>query len=131
MLAILIDKETHVIRPIQMIWLLFAAALATGLAEPRPALAGDTASAASIDCSKADATMMMKPALSMSAIKSTGDPDRDFAHAMLVHDAAMTAMMKTEIACGKNAKLKAMAQKSLDRTAADDAFLRQIVGGGG
>jgi uncharacterized protein (DUF305 family) len=50
----------------------------------------------------------MKP---MHSMQMTGDVDRDFAAMMIKHHEAAVAMAKVEQDKGKNAELKAMAQK--------------------
>ena len=84
-----------------------------------------------IDCSKADSMMMAEPSSSMQAPKPSGDVDKDFAHTMMVHTSAMMAMMKAEVACGKDAKTRASAQRLLDQATENTAELQTLFGGGG
>jgi uncharacterized protein (DUF305 family) len=112
----------------RLICLIFAAGLTIGTAEPTPAQARD-ATAASVDCSKADSMMMAPPA--MPAMTPSGDVDKDFAKAMIMHNTAMMKMMKMEMACGKDAKTKAFAKKRFEEETLNDGFLRQLIGGGG
>jgi uncharacterized protein (DUF305 family) len=106
------------------------ALLAIGLLGILPAQARDAMSSTAIDCSKAD-TMMMQPAGPAQPANASGDIDKDFARTMMLHNTAMIAKLKEEIACGKDAKAKAMARKTLDQTTVDDGFLRQLLAGGG
>ena len=118
-------------RPIRSICLMLAAGLALGLAQAAPGGAQDAMKSMAIDCSKADAMMMAQPPdTSMQAMKQSGDVDKDFAQMMMVRNGAMMAMVKAEVACGKDAKTKAMAQKLLDQTTANAAELKRILGGG-
>ena len=63
----------------------------------------------------------------MHDMKPTGNVDADFARTMMMHDKMMMAMAKVEVACGKDAKAKALAQKQLDQATADDAILQQVM----
>ena len=117
-------------RPIRSICLMLAAGLALGLAQAAPGGAQDATNNAAIDCSKADSMMMQEHKTSMQAMKPSGDVDKDFAKMMMMHDQHMTAMAKAEIACGKDAETKEMAQKILDQETANAAELRKILGGG-
>ena len=67
----------------------------------------------------------------MQAMTPSGDVDKDFAKMMMVRNAAMIAMMKTEMACGKDAKTKAMARKMLEQATVDAGDLHVLLGGGG
>jgi uncharacterized protein (DUF305 family) len=118
-------------RPIRSICLMLATGLALGLAQAAPGGAQDAMKNTAMDCSKADSMMMAQPHTSMQAMKPSGDVDKDFAQTMMVHNGAMMAMLKAEIACGKDAKTKAMAQKLLDQAAADAAELKTLLAGGG
>jgi uncharacterized protein (DUF305 family) len=51
---------------------------------------------------------MMK---SMESMKTTGDPDRDFAMMMKMHHQGAIDMAQMELKSGKDASLKAMAKK--------------------
>jgi uncharacterized protein (DUF305 family) len=113
--------------PVRSICLMLAAALAVGLAQA-PGGAQDPKNTA-IDCSKAD-SMMMQPETSVQAMKRSGDVDKDFAQTMMMHNGKMMAMEKAEVACGKDAKTKAMAQNLLDQAATNAAELKELLGGG-
>ena len=117
-------------RSARSICLTLAAGLALGLAQAAPGGAQDAMKNTAMDCSKADSMMMDQPHTSMQAMKPSGDVDKDFAQTMMAHNGAMTSMLKAEVACGKDAKTKAMAQKLLDRAAADAAELKALLGGG-
>ena len=67
----------------------------------------------------------------MPAMTPSGDVDKDFVTAMMVRNTAMMKMMKIEMACGENAKTKALANKMLEEESLNDGFLRQLIGGGG
>jgi hypothetical protein len=110
--------------PIRSICLALAAGFALGLAQVAPGGAQDA-----MDCSKAD-SMMMGPDASMKSMKPSGDIDKDFAQMMMMRNSKMMAMEKAEVACGKDAKTKAMAQKLLDQAAANAAELKLLLGGG-
>jgi uncharacterized protein (DUF305 family) len=111
--------------PIRSICLVLAAALALGFAQAIPGGAQDAKKTAT-DCSKTD-SMIMQPDTSVQA---SGDVDKDFAQTMTMHNSRMMAMEKAELACGKDAKTKAMAQKLLNQAAANAAELKQLLGGG-
>lgn len=108
------------------------AGLALGLGNGSPTIAAD-AMAPAMDCSKAGAMMdasMMPGAMhdsSMPEMKPTGNTDKDYASMMLMHSAPMTKMLKMEIACGKDPKAKALAQKQLDQANADNQILHDIL----
>jgi uncharacterized protein (DUF305 family) len=115
--------------PIRSICLALAAGLALGLTQAAPGGAHDAMKNTALDCSKAD-SMMAQPDTSMQAMKPSGDVDKDFAQMMMMHNSKMMAMEKAEVACGKDAKTKAMAQKLLDRASANAAELKKLLGGG-
>ena len=50
----------------------------------------------------------------MMAMKMTGDPDKDFAMMMIQHHRAGIEMAQIELRDGKDAKMKAMAQRIID-----------------
>lgn len=82
-----------------------------------------------IDCKNADA-MMMKMAHSDDAMmpaKTSGNADQDFAKMMMVHQSDMMAMAKVEAKCGKNAKMRAEAQRMIDRLTQIQADLELIL----
>lgn len=109
--------------------LVLTIALALGLAQLAPGSAQNMMASAPVDCSKAD-SMMMHPNTSMQSMQSmkpTGNVDQDFAQMMMMHNSAMMAMAKTEVACGKDPKAKAMAQKALDQATADDQALHDLI----
>jgi uncharacterized protein (DUF305 family) len=116
--------------PIRSICLMLAAGLGLGLAQAAPGSAQDAMKTTAIDCSKADSMMMAQPDASMQAMKPSGDVDKDFAQSMTMHNGAMMAMVKAEVACGKDAKTKAMAQKLLDQATANAAELKALLTGG-
>jgi uncharacterized protein (DUF305 family) len=74
--------------------------------------------------------MMMQPP-SVPAMTPSGDVDKDFAKAMLMRNTAMMKMMNIEMACGKDAKTKALAKKMFEEETLNDGFLRQLISGGG
>ena len=117
-------------RPIRSICLMLAAGLALGLAQAAPGGAQDAMKNTAIDCSKADSMMMAHPDKAMQAMKPSGDVDKDFAQMMMMRNSAMMAMVKAEVACGKDAKTKAMAQKLLDQETANAAELKKLLSGG-
>jgi uncharacterized protein (DUF305 family) len=100
-----------------------------GLAQVAPAGAQDAMKSTMMDCSKAD-SMMMQPDTAMQATKPTGDVDKDFAQMMMMHNGAMMAMVKAEVACGKDPATKAAAQKLLIQANANAAQLKKLLGGG-
>ena len=116
-------------RPIQSICLMLAAGLALSLAQAAPGRAQDAMKNA-IDCSNADSMMTVQAHPSAQVIKPSGNIDQDFAQTITVHNNAMMAMVKAEVACGKDAKTKAMAQKLLDQATANAAELQTLLAGG-
>src|SRR5450755_709216 len=116
-------------RPIRSLCLMLAAGLALGLAQAVPGGARDAMKSTAMDCSKADSMMMAKPDSAMQAMKPSGDVDKDFTQTMMMHNHAMMAMVKAEVACGKDAKTKAMAQKLLNQETARAAELKKLLGG--
>src|SRR5450755_3872515 len=65
-----------------------------------------------VDCSKAGS--MMSDASKMgSTAAMTGDQDKDFMVIMMDHEKGTMMMMQVEAACGKDPKMKAMAQKGI------------------
>jgi uncharacterized protein (DUF305 family) len=75
-----------------------------------PARADDAAM--KVDCSKAGS--MMSDASKMgSSATMTGDQDKDFMVIMMDHEKGTMMMMQVEAACGKDPKMKAMAQKGI------------------
>jgi uncharacterized protein (DUF305 family) len=66
-----------------------------------------------VDCSKAGA--MMSDASKMGrAATSTGDQEKDYLATMMNHEQGTILLMQVEAACGKDPKIKAMAQKGID-----------------
>jgi uncharacterized protein (DUF305 family) len=63
-------------------------------------------------------------------IKATGDPDKDFVAKMMVRNNETMAMVKVEVANGKDPKTKAMAQKLLDQGTENARELKELLGGG-
>ena len=61
----------------------------------------------------------------MSKSKMTGDTDKDFAAMMLIHHQGAIDMAELEVKHGKNAELKAMAQKMIDMQKAEQVELRK------
>ena len=120
----------HTIRSLS---LTLVAGLALGLGGA-PAAADDAMTGAAMDCSKADSMMMsvMKPDSSahesaMHDMKPTGSVDKDFAQMMMMHHQAMVTVLKTEAACGKDPKGKALAQKMLDQASIDDKIIQDLL----
>ena len=76
-----------------------------------PAGAADDAMM-SIDCSKAGS--MMSDASKMgSTATMTGDQDKDYLAIMMDHEKGTMMMMHIEASCGKDPKMKAMAEKGI------------------
>ena len=82
------------------------APVAAQMASPMPMM-----SMMPIDCSKAGD--MMSQAGKMESPPMTGDVDKDFMAAGMVHEKAMMMMMQVEMACGKDPKVKAGVAKSM------------------
>ncbi|MDQ2987223.1 MAG: DUF305 domain-containing protein [Armatimonadota bacterium] len=61
----------------------------------------------------------------MAKAKMTGDTDKDFAAMMLIHHQGAIDMAELEVKHGKNAELKAMAQKMIDMQKAEQVELRK------
>ena len=57
---------------------------------------------------------MMGMMKSMESMKTTGDPDRDFAMMMKMHHQGAIDMAQMELKSGKDASLKAMAKKIIE-----------------
>ena len=57
---------------------------------------------------------MTKMHAQMEAMKMTGNVDDDFAMMMRAHHQGAIDMAKVELAAGKNAELRKMAQKTID-----------------
>ncbi len=115
-------------RSIRSICAVLAAGVALGLAQAAPGNAQNAMKNMAMDCSKADSMMAMpQPDGSMQAMKPTGNLDKDFARTMMAHNQAMMDMAKAEVACGKDAKTKAMAQKAVDQLNANDQALQDII----
>ncbi len=116
-------------------------ALTAAAVGPLPATADEMAGAspapAMIDCSKA--TMMMHQAMpadhAMSGAMSGGSMggqktvDQEFASSMVAMNKATIQMAKIEAHCGKDPKVKAAAQKTLDDAMARQGDLMRLEGG--
>ena len=87
---------------------LTVSALLTGT----PAGAADDDAMMKMDCTKAG-SMMSDAAKMGSSATMTGDQDKDFVAIMMDHEKGTMMMMKVEAACGKDPKVKAVAQKGL------------------
>jgi len=88
-----------------------SALTASSLLTAVPAGADDMAMS-KMDCSKAG-SMMSDAAKMGSSATMTGDQDKDFVAIMMDHEKGTMMMMKVEAACGKDPKVKAVAQKGL------------------
>jgi uncharacterized protein (DUF305 family) len=71
--------------------------------------------------------MMMAPAPE-TAMKPMGSVDKDFAEMMMAQNKASMAMMKVELACGKDAKVKAMVKEKMEEMEQTDAALQRVLG---
>jgi uncharacterized protein (DUF305 family) len=87
---------------------LAAATAGASAIAPRAATAAD-APDMTIDCSKADS--MMSDASKGTGPAMTGDLDKDFMLIVMDHEKGTAMIMKIEAQCGKDPKMKAMAQK--------------------
>ena len=112
-----------------LISLVLTAGLAIALAQVTPSSAQNTMSNTSADCSKAD-SKMMQPDSSMQSMSATGDIDKDYANMMVAHNKVMMGISKAEIACGKDTKTKAMAQKAMDQETRYVRDFRDLLSGG-
>jgi uncharacterized protein (DUF305 family) len=65
-----------------------------------------------------------------SSIVAQADPDKDFVRKMMVRNSDTMAMVKVEVANGKDPKTKAMAQKLLDQETANAKELKELFRGG-
>jgi uncharacterized protein (DUF305 family) len=65
-----------------------------------------------VDCSKAGSMMSDASKMGGSATM-TGDQDKDFMVIMMDHEKGTMMMMQVEAQCGKDPKVKAMAQKAI------------------
>jgi uncharacterized protein (DUF305 family) len=78
-----------------------------------------------VDCSKAGS--MMSDASKMgSSATMTGDQDKDFMVVMMDHEKGTMMMMQVEAKCGKDPKMKAMAQKSIAQEQARMTLFRNM-----
>ncbi len=79
-------------------------------------LIGSTASASAQDTGyQKEMEMAHKKMMEdMMAMKSTGDPDKDFVMMMIPHHQGAIDMAKVELKYGKDPELKKMAQKIID-----------------
>jgi uncharacterized protein (DUF305 family) len=95
----------------------------SSLALGAPAKAADAMM--KMDCSKAGS--MMSDASKMgSSATMTGDQDKDFMVIMMDHEKGTMMMMKIEAQCGKDPKMKAMAQKSMAQEQERMALFRNM-----
>jgi uncharacterized protein (DUF305 family) len=96
----------------------------SSLALSAPAKAMDDAMM-KVDCSKAGS--MMSDASKMgSSATMTGDQDKDFMIIMMDHEKGTMMMMQVEAQCGKDPKMKAMAQKSMAQEQERMAMFRNM-----
>ncbi|MDQ2987349.1 MAG: DUF305 domain-containing protein [Armatimonadota bacterium] len=70
---------------------------------------------------------MVRMSDEMAKAPMTGDADEDFAAMMIVHHQGAIEMAELEVKHGKNAELKAMAQKMIDMQKQEQVELRKIV----
>jgi uncharacterized protein (DUF305 family) len=66
------------------------------------------------DASKGMHASMMKGMKEMQSMRTSGDVDRDFASMMRMHHQQAIDMAREELRNGKDAEMKAMAQKIVD-----------------
>jgi len=88
-----------------------------------PAKADD--SMMKVDCSKAGS--MMSDASKMgSSATMTGDQDKDYMVIMMDHEKGTMMLMQVEAQCGKDPKVKAMAQKEIAQEQERMALFRNM-----
>jgi uncharacterized protein (DUF305 family) len=96
----------------------------SSLALGAPARAADD-DMTKVDCSKAGS--MMSDASKMgSTATMTGDQDKDFMAVMMDHEKGTMVMMRVEAQCGKDPKMKAMAQKGITDETTRMALFRNM-----
>lgn len=117
-------------RPIRSIYFILAAGITLGLAqaEPRGVQAATNGTAPSY--SHSDSSMVAQTGNATQSIQPSGDPDKDFVRKMMVRTSDTMAMVKVEVANGKDPRTKAMAQKLLDRETANARELKELLRGG-
>lgn len=74
-------------------------------------------------------SMMESMMTNMKSMKSTGNPDNDFAAMMKVHHLGAIEMAREEVAAGKDAQIKQMAQKMIDEQQKEVAELNTFLSG--
>ena len=74
-------------------------------------------------------SMMESMMTNMKSMKSTGNPDNDFAAMMKVHHLGAIEMAREEVAAGKDAQIKQMAQKMIDDQQKEVAELNTFLSG--
>jgi uncharacterized protein (DUF305 family) len=113
-------------RPIRSICFMLAAGLAFSWAQAAPNGAQAASKNSAVRSSKADSAMVAQT----QATSTTRDIDKDFVRTMMVRNSEMMSMVKGEIAHGKDAKTKAMAQELLNQETANAAELKKLLSGG-
>ncbi len=115
-------------RPTRSIYFALAAGIALGWAqfEPRGVQAATNAAVSS----HSDSSLVAQADDATQTIKPSGDSDKDFVRKMLLRNNETMAMVKVEVASGKDLKTKTMAQKLLDQGTENARELKELLGGG-
>jgi len=119
-------EELKMNRPIRSICFLLAAGLALGWAQAGPNGAQAATKNSAVQPAKANSAVVAQT----QATSASRDVDKDFVQAIMVRNSEMMSMVKGEIAHGKDAKTKAMAQELLNQETANAAELKKLLGGG-
>jgi hypothetical protein len=108
-----------------LVFALGLTAMATSsLVTSAPASADDKM-ATKIDCTQAG-SMMTDAAKMGSSTAMTGDVDKDFMATAMEHEKGTNMMMKIEAACGKDPKMKSMAEKAVSDSDARMQMFRNM-----
>jgi uncharacterized protein (DUF305 family) len=112
------------------IYFALAAGITLGLAQAEPRGVQAATNDAAIVYSHSDSSMIAQADDAAQTVRPSGDPDKDFVRRMMVRNSETMAMVKVEVAHGKDPKAKAMAQKLLDQETANAKELKELLGGG-
>lgn len=96
---------------------------------PTPSTTNNADNPATSTASASFTDIMNKSMQEMKGMQSTGNPDNDFASMMKTHHMAALEMAQVEVAQGKDAELKAMAQKMIDEQQKEIAELNTFLSG--
>ena len=114
-------------RPTRSFYFVLAAGITLGLAQAGPRDVQAATSDAAAVYSNSVSSLVARTGNVTQIAQSSTDADKDFVRKMMVRNRETMAMVKVEVANGKDPKTKAMAQKLLDQETANARELKELL----